>query len=68
MKDAQYWAYCKGGKGTKATYKHISAFSPMQARIEADHQWKWEHPGEALIKVSVDCVETSYEKTTENAI
>ncbi len=68
MRDTQYWAYCKGEKGTKATYKHLSAFSPAQARIDAESVWKFEHPTESLIRVSVDCVETSYEKTTENAI
>jgi len=68
MSDPNYRAYCKGAKGTKATYKHLNAFSPMQARIEADHRWKWEHPGEALAAMLIDCVETSYEMTHKSTI
>lgn len=68
MSDLNYWAHCKGAKGTKAIYKNLNAFSPMQARIEATSRWKWEHPGEALATMLIDCVETSYEMTHKSAI
>lgn len=63
MSEANYWAHCRGVNGTKAVYKHFRCES--DARIDGARRWEWEHPGEPLARLFVDCVETSYETTTQ---
>jgi len=57
--NADYWAHCRGVNGTKAVYKYFA--TEFDARIDGARYWEWEHPGEPLARISVDCVEWSYE-------
>jgi len=56
---ANYWAHCRGERGTKAVYKGF--FSDWDARLGAESNWKWEHPNERIVRIFVDCVETDYD-------
>lgn len=60
---ANYWAWCRGANGTRATYKNYRYEG--DARIGGRIRWEREHPNEKLVEFQIDGVEDSYENSRQ---
>lgn len=65
---ADYWGYCLGVNGTRATFKHLRAYGESDARQAAISNWKYAYPDEPLKSVDVDYTETDYEMSAYRRI
>ena len=59
MSRPRYSAYCTGANGTKEHFWNLDAWDPGGAESAAYSRWKWAHPDETCVSVSVDCISTA---------